>query len=79
MKLEHDSQVDELKGSTQVLLREAEKKARVDMEQQARSYEQRIAQMEFQRKERERYITQNYQDELDKVRRSNAALIQKKS
>ena len=49
------------------------------LDEQARSYEQRIAQLEFQHKERERYISQNYQDEMEKLKRSNAILVQKKS
>ena len=78
-KVEHDKTLDEIKSSAERTVREAGRQARVDSEAQARANEQKLAQIEMQHKERERYVTQNYQDDLEKMKRSNALLIQKKS
>ena len=77
-KQDFESQLEAEKGHAQKTLRDGERKHRTDLEEQARAYEQKIAQLEYQQKERERYLTQNHQDELEKVKRSNALLIQKK-
>jgi hypothetical protein len=42
-------------------------------------HEQRTKELELQTKERERTVTAAYEAQLDKVRQSNARLIQKKS
>ena len=78
-KQDFDAQMETLKAQNQHLLREGERKNRQLLDEQAKGYEQRIAQLEYQHKERERYITQNYQEDLEKMKRSNALLIQKKS
>ena len=78
-KSESDVQIADLKSALAVSQREADRRTRQALEEQSKGYEQRIAQNEFQTKERERVISQNYQDELEKVKRSNALLIQKKS
>jgi hypothetical protein len=78
-RAEYETQVGELKSQMAVALREAERRSKTSIEEVSKGYEQRMTQMEFQQKERERLISQNYSDELDKVKRSNALLIQKKS
>lgn len=77
-KSDYDGQIDDLKTNTQQSLHEKDRAGRQAIEEQGRSYEQRLAQLEAQHKERERLISQNYSDELEKVKRSNALLIQKK-
>lgn len=78
-KLEYESRFDLLKSQAQQAVQEAERRARTSLEEQGRNYEQRLTQLETQNKERERYTAQNYEDQLEKVKRSNALLIQKKS
>ncbi len=78
-KLLQDDQLNDLRQVTDRSIRERERKERANLEEQARSYEQRISQLEVQQKERERYLTQHYQDEIDRTRRSNDLLAKKKS
>jgi|GEM_PF-3211485 len=78
-KVELGTQIDELKAQMQTQVRDIERRSRLDLENQGRSYEQKIAQLEYQHKERERLIAANHEDELDKVRKSNALLIQRRS
>ncbi|OFZ21302.1 MAG: hypothetical protein A2X94_07580 [Bdellovibrionales bacterium GWB1_55_8] len=76
---DYEASLDELKSQTQQQLRDGERRNRQALDEQERFYEQRFAQLEVQHKERERVITQNYEQDLEKLRRSNALLIQKKS
>jgi hypothetical protein len=78
-KVDYESQLDEIKSNTQSSLLEKDRMNRRVMDEQVRNYDQRIAQLEAQYKERERISTQNHVEELEKVKRSNALLIQKKS
>lgn len=78
-KAQHDAQTQEIKYQAQQTNREVERRAKLAMDEQSRAFEQRLAQAEATHKERERYIVENYQDQLEKVKRSNALLIQKKS
>ncbi len=78
-KVGYEAQLDQLKSQNQANAQEAERRLRTSLEEQGRNYEQRIAQLEASYKERERYTAQNYEDQLEKVKRSNALLIQKKS
>lgn len=72
-------QIDDIKLKGQNDLREAERRGKQSMEEQSRRYEQRIAQLEAQHKERERYLESSFQEEIDRVRRSNELLLKKKS
>jgi hypothetical protein len=78
-KLGYELQIDEIKTHADEGVREGERKSRIALDEQGRSYEQRIAQLEQQHKERERYISDQYNDQLEKLRRSNALLVSKKS
>jgi hypothetical protein len=78
-KTEFDFKLEDLKAQTNVDLRAAERRSKQELELQAKGYEQRIAQIDAQNKERERYIAQGYQDELDRTRRSYELLNKKKS
>ena len=77
-KADYDSQIDDLKTSTQNALHEKDRSLHQTLDDQNRNFDQRAAQLEAQHKDRERLITQNYEAELEKVKRSNALLIQKK-
>lgn len=78
-KSEYEDVIREVKADTDKKVREADRIRRQALEEQGRAYDQKIAQLEVQQKERERYMTQNFQDELEKVKRSNAELVKKKS
>ena len=77
-KQEYETQISDLKSQLQVQHRENERTQRKSLEELTQSYEQRLAQTEYQRKERERYMTENFQEQLERVKRSNALLTQKK-
>lgn len=77
-KTSYEEVLYDAKAQADRQVRENDRKNRLELEEQSRAYEQKIAQMEFQQKERERYLTRNFQDELEKVRRSNALLAKKK-
>jgi hypothetical protein len=78
-KADYEGRLEDSKAQAQAGARDLERKLKNEMDVQRRSYEQKLTQQDAQYKERERYISQNYQDEIEKVKRSNALLIQKKS
>lgn len=77
-KQSYEAVIADLKNQGQVLAREAERNTKKALEEQRQSYEQRIAQSEAQRKEREQYLTDNFNEQLERVKRSHALLAQKK-
>ena len=78
-KLQYEAQIEDIKAQAQQVVRDTERRSKQDIELQGKGYEQRIAQLEQAHKERERYITQSYQEDLDRSSRANNALIKKKS
>lgn len=78
-KTQYETLISETKQEAERQVRENERRFKQELEQQARNFEHRIEQMEFQHGERERFISQRYEDQLDKLKRSNALLITKKS
>jgi hypothetical protein len=78
-KTEYEFLIEDTKVQARLEVQNAERRARQELELQAKGYEQRLAQLEAQNKERERYIMQNYQDELDRTRRSYELINKKKS
>ena len=78
-KVEHDVEVDEMKGQLVRDKSEAERRTHQLLDEQAHQFEQKIAQIEFQTKERERMISDNYQDQMDRMKRAHALQQQKKS
>ena len=78
-KADHDNLIHETKATADQFVRDNDRRNKLAMEEQARSYEQKLAEVEYQHKEHERYMTQNYQEDLEKMKRSNALLLQKKS
>lgn len=75
----YEDQIDTLKNQLTQVTHEGERRTQRALDDQQRGYEQKIAQMEYQNKERERILSQNYEDQIDKIKRANALLIQKKS
>ena len=78
-KSDYDNQIDEIKAQNLRDLRDLERKNKQEIEAQSKGYDQRLIQGEAQSRERERNITQSYQNELDRTRRSYELLSQKKS
>jgi len=78
-KEDYELQLSTGKHESQKALREQEKRFKSLSDDQVRSYEQRMKQMEMQHKEKERSIAESYEDEIEKLRHTNAALVQKKS
>ncbi|MGK5082154.1 hypothetical protein WDW37_02530 [Bdellovibrionota bacterium FG-1] len=78
-KIDYDERIDELRSQLQLTQREGERKVRTGLEDQSRQYEQRIAQLLAQHEEKERSMTQNFQEEIEKVRRSHVINPSKKS
>ena len=60
-------------------MRDIEREKKVALEVQARSYDQRIAQLEMQHRERETRVADGYESQIESLRNANARLIQKKS
>lgn len=77
-KTEYETRLDDVKIEAAQKLRELERRDKQIYDDQGRAYDQRISQLEAQQKERERIVTQNFEDQLDKVKRSNALLQSKK-
>jgi hypothetical protein len=78
-KIDSDSRLEDAKNQGQANVRDTERKLKAQLDEALKANEQRLAQQDAQFKERERYLSQNYEDQLEKVKRSNALLIQKKS
>ncbi len=78
-KTDSDTKLDDLKTQSQSDIRDNERRAKQELELQAKGFEQRVAQLEAQGKERERYMAQTYQDELDRTKRSYELASKKKS
>ncbi len=78
-RIEHETLLRDTKTETDRVVRDQERKTRQEVEGITRHYEQQLSQQEMQGKEREKTVAQSYQDQLEKVKRSNALLIKKKS
>lgn len=78
-KENYEATLSDLKSSNATSLRNTEKRMTELMNDQSRIYEKRLAEMESQAKQREKLQEKIYEDELDKVKRSNALLLAKKS
>lgn len=78
-KSESDYQIANMKEELARNHSESERRNKQMLEEQSKGYEQKISQLEYQSKERERTISENYQDQIDKLKRSNALIIQRRS
>jgi hypothetical protein len=78
-KDEHEKTLTQLKYDHDKKLREQERTTRRQADEKDRGYEHRIKEMEMAFRERERFLTEHYEQELAKMKRTNAHLIAKKS
>ncbi len=78
-KNSYESQIEELKAQSQIDLRESERRMKQELDIQAKNYDQRMIQTEAQTKEHEQLLAQNYQNELDRTKRSYEIINKKKS
>ena len=60
-------------------LRDMDRTSKRTLDDRVRAYEFQIKQQELAFKERERFLSEHYEEELDTMKRTNAHLIQKKS
>lgn len=74
-----DNQITTLKEQMAHEHNETQRRTKQMLDEQSKGYEQKIAQLEYASKERERTISENYQDQIDKLKRSNALIIQRRS
>ncbi|MEK6580633.1 MAG: hypothetical protein AABZ55_15525, partial [Bdellovibrionota bacterium] len=77
-KLALMDQIQAAKEEAQKVTQESNRQIRQVLDETTRSYEQRMKQLEAQHKERERFLSQNFEDEMEKMKRSYALLLQKK-
>jgi hypothetical protein len=79
MQSEQLGRINEIKEQSEKVIRDKDRSSRLALDEQARSYEHRLTQLDYSQKEREKYQAQVFEDQLEKVKRTNAELIKKKS
>ncbi len=62
--------IEDIKTSLKSETHDVERRAKSEIETQTKTYEQKIAQIEAQNKEHEKYLALGYQEQLDKLRKS---------
>jgi hypothetical protein len=77
-KVASDEENRDLKAKLDTKTRESDKHLAQALAEQARGYDHRMAELEAQSKDRERLTAQQHEDELDRVKKSNALLLSKK-
>jgi len=77
-KSDSDLRMEDQRAAAATAAREADRKFKNTLDEVSRNNDQKLAQQEAQHRERERYITQTFQEELEKMRRSNQALINRR-
>ena len=75
----HEAQMKLLRTEDDKKLRDQDRTAKRILDDKVHSYEYMIEQQELAFKEKERFLTEHYEEELDKMKRTNAHLIEKKS
>ncbi|MBS1958524.1 MAG: hypothetical protein JST80_03545 [Bdellovibrionales bacterium] len=75
----HDTRIQEMRFEYDKKLRDESRKANKNLEDRVKSYEHQIRQQELAFKEKERFLTEHYEEEIDRMKNTNARLIQKKS
>ena len=76
---EHAKQLTQIKYENDKKLRDQDRTAKRFMDEKERGFEYQIKQQELVFRERERFLTEHYEQELDKMKHTNAQLISKKS
>ncbi len=75
----HEREVAELKSEFQKKLHEQERNSNRIVEEKDRALSHQLKQQELAHKEKERFLVEHYEEELDRMKRTNAQLIAKKS
>jgi hypothetical protein len=75
----HEREVAELKSEFQKKVHDQERNTQRIVEEKDRSLEHQLKQQELAHKEKERFLVEHYEEELDRMKRTNAQLIAKKS
>lgn len=76
---QHEKVLSEIKLEFDKKLREKDRVSTRVLDDRVRAYEHQIKQQELSFREKERFLTEHYEEELDTMKRTNAHLIQKKS
>ncbi len=76
---QHEKVVGEMKLEFDKKLRDQDRNSKRAVDDRVRAYEHQIKQQELSFREKERFLTEHYEEELDRMKRTNAHLIQKKS
>jgi hypothetical protein len=74
-----EREVAELKSEFQKKIHDQERNAQRIVEEKDRSLDHQLKQQELAHKEKERFLVEHYEEELDRMKRTNAQLIAKKS
>ncbi|MBU6153318.1 MAG: hypothetical protein KGP28_03350 [Bdellovibrionales bacterium] len=75
----HEREVAELKSEFQKKLHEQQRNSQRIVEEKDRSLSHQLKQQDLSHKEKERFLVEHYEEELDRMKRTNAQLIAKKS
>lgn len=76
---ENTKMTQEIRFEYDKKLRDLDRNSKAALEDRVRQYEHMLKQQELAFKEKERFLKEQSQEELDKMRRANAHLLQKKS
>jgi hypothetical protein len=74
-----EREVAELKNEFQKKIHDQERNTQRIVEEKDRSLDHQLKQQELAHKEKERFLVEHYEEELDRMKRTNAQLIAKKS
>ena len=69
MKTGYENQIENLKLEMTMVKHDLERQLKENSALQTKDFESRFAKQDVQNKERERYISQNYEDKIDKLKR----------
>jgi hypothetical protein len=75
----HEKTTTEMRLEFDKKYRDQDRTSKRAIDDRVRAYEHQITQQELAFKEKERFLTEHYEEELDRMKRTNAHLIQKKS
>ena len=75
----HEREVAGLKSEFQKKLHEQDRDSKRIVEEKDRSLKHQLKQQDLAYKEKERFLVEHYEEELDRMKRTNAHLIAKKS
>lgn len=76
-KLAYEMAMKETKDAAEKLVRDGDRQMKKLLDENSRGFENRRAQAELQQKERERTLSESYQDQIDKLKQTHALQLQK--